>query len=146
MKKIIIAMSEPFFWEEWINILQENGLEVKVVKNLEELDKSAEKDKFDFAIVHSTMYGRIPKRYAEKYADVNEYIRGIMFGPPILEEKNIPYLLSFVTEKEGEEADFIIEGMIGGKAKMCIGKKHFGEFMPGEMILFLKEKLPKLFE
>lgn len=97
MKKCLIVCSEPFFWDEYLNILTENGFKFEICLSAEKTAEALKRESFDFAMVSNCLEGMLPSKgeFAQpKIGDKHDfYSVGETYVVPMLEKYKIPFVL-----------------------------------------------------
>lgn len=97
MKKCLIVTSEPFFWDEYFNILAENYFEFNICLSAEKAAETLANESFDLAIVSNFLEGKLPSEGEFIQPKINEehdfYSVGETYVVPMIEKYKIPFVL-----------------------------------------------------
>jgi len=124
-RKCLMVTSEPYFWDEYKEMLEDNGVVVKIAISIAEVPKLLAKENYNFAVVNNTMFGQVPN--VGKY---DFWTAGSLFTSKYLEKRKIPYIIISTVD----------DGPSWAKLPNCLWRGFSIDILPSEMEAILKEK------
>ncbi len=125
----LVVTSEPYFWKEYIEQLEKFGVNVILITNAKETLKKLQKEKYTFAVISNTMFGKVGKPPKNGF-EYDPYNVGLDYLSEPLEEKKIPYFL-LCTAREVPKGTILPSCLWTGKSS---------SILPSEMVAILEEK------